>query len=311
MTPDKVIIPHHLQAGANIAVISPASPPREERLTRGVHYLEQRGFKVVQGEHVLDRYRYLSGKGPGQISDLLAAFADPDVDGIICSRGGYGTPRYLHQLDYDLIRNNAKPFVGYSDITALQCALLTRAGMASFSGPMAAVEMGTEDGFHPYSEDCEWRLLTQTLSGQVLRNPETEPWQVLKEGRGEGRLIGGCLSLFNNLMGTPFLPDFHGNLLVLEDIGENMQHIDRMLNQFKHAGFFAEGGIQGLLLGQFLDITPEEEDFTLPELVRDILGPVDFPIISGLAYGHGRIKMTIPLGAQARVDTASGGIELL
>ncbi|NQV15997.1 LD-carboxypeptidase [bacterium] len=309
-----MIIPEPLKPGATIAVISPASAPKPEKLKTGIAYLKQKGYRIKEGSHLWGKNKYLSGHGPEQLADLHAAFADDEVDMIICSRGGYGTPRYLDDLDYELITQHPKFFVGYSDITALQCALGVETGLVTISGAMVAVEMAAEGGIDSYTEKSFWDLVSKPFSGQVLRNPDDIPHKMIRGGSGEGPLVGGCLSLFNNLMGTPYFPDVAGGIMVLEDIGENVQHLDRMLSQFKMAGFFhGEERIQGLMLGQFIDTweTADEDDFSLEELVSGIIGDVDFPIISNLAYGHNMRKMSLPLGARVRLDGNSGSLTLL
>lgn len=308
-----MIHPAPIAPGASIAIISPSSTPKAEKLRRGVEYLEKRGYKTRLGQHVQDQNKYLAGYGPEQLADLHWAFEDDDIDAIICSRGGYGTPRFLDQIDYELIASKPKLFVGYSDITALQCALMVKANLVSFSAPMVAVEMGSQEGIDAYTEEQFWKLVSNPLEGQVFMNPVEEELKVHVGGVGRGELVGGCLSLYNNLMGTPYFPDFSGKILVLEDIGENVQHIDRMLSQFKMAGMFAEGGIHGLMLGQFIDAweKADDNDFSLDELVRDIIGEVDFPIVSRLAYGHGDRKMGLPLGAEVELNTNSGTISFV
>lgn len=300
-----MITPAPLKPGATIAVVSPASAPKPERLNRGLDYLKAKGFKIVESPNLRGKNKYLSGKSSDQVSDLHWAFENREVDMIMCSRGGYGTPRYLDDLDYELITRNPKWFVGYSDITALQNALGVETGLVTVTGPMVAVEMAQEEGIDPYTETCFWKLITEPLPGQVLKNPEDIQPKIHNGGQGEGPIVGGCLSLFDNLMGTPYFPDVSGGILILEDIGENVQHIDRMLSQFKMAGFFhGEDRINGLLLGQFIDAweKADEDDFTLEELIRDILGEVEFPIISNVAYGHGMRKMSFPLGAEASLN---------
>ncbi len=309
-----MITPDPIKAGATIAVISPASAPKPEKLDRGIAYLVSKGFKVIEGPNLRGKHKYLSGHGPEQLADLHWAFANDEIDLIICSRGGYGTPRFLDDLDYELIAQNPKFFIGYSDITALQCALGVETGLVTISGAMVAVEMAAEDGIDNYTESCFWDLISKPMAGQVLKNPDDMPHAILSPGLGEGPLIGGCLSLFNNLMATPYFPDVAGGIMVLEDIGENAQHLDRMLSQFKMAGFFhGEDRINGLMLGQFLETwdSGDEDDFLLEELVTDIIGPVDFPIVSSVAYGHGKRKMSLPLGANVRLDGANGSLSLL
>ena len=309
-----MITPSPIKAGATIAVISPASAPKPEKLKRGIAYLESKGFKVKEGKHLWGKHKYLSGHGPEQLEDLHWAFADDDVDMIICSRGGYGTPRYLDDLDYELIAQNPKFFAGYSDITALQCALAMETGLVTISGVMAAVEMAAEEGIDPFTEATFWDLIMQPMAGQILKNPEDMPHAILSPGMGEGPLVGGCLSLFNNLMGTPYFPDVTGGIMVLEDIGENAQHLDRMLSQFKMAGHFhGDQRINGLMIGQLIGTwdAEDEDDFNLEELIQDIIGPVDFPIVTQVAYGHGMRKMSLPLGANVQLDGNTGSLKIL
>jgi muramoyltetrapeptide carboxypeptidase len=309
-----MITPDPIQPGATFAVISPASAPKPEKLDRGLDYLRSKGFKIKEGPNLRGKNKYLAGQGPEQLADIHWAFEDDEVDAIICSRGGYGTPRFLDDLDYELIAQHPKFFIGYSDITALQCALVVETGLVGISGVMAAVEMAVEEGIDPYTEKVFWDLISKPMPGQILRNPDDMPHAILSEGMGEGPLVGGCLSLFNNLMGTPYFPDVAGGIMVLEDIGENVQHLDRMLSQFKMAGFFhGEERINGLMLGQFIDTweKADEDDFLLEELVRDIIGKVDFPIVSDVAYGHGMRKMTLPLGANVKLNGNDGSLTLL
>jgi len=308
-----MIIPDPIKSGATIAVISPASAPRPEKLKRGITYLQNRGFHVKEGRHLWGKHKYLSGHGPEQLADLHAAFEDDTVDLIMCSRGGYGTPRYLDDLDYELIAQHPKFLVGYSDITALQCALGMETGLVTISGAMVAVEMAADQGIDPYTEENFWQLVTQPFHGQVLQNPADIPYKTVNSGLGEGPLVGGCFSLFNNLLGTPYFPDVKGSIMVLEDIGENVQHIDRMLSQFKMAGHFhGPDRINGLILGQFIDTweKADADDFSLAELIQDIIGAVDFPIVSNWAYGHNSRKMSLPLGATVSLDSVAGSLTL-
>jgi muramoyltetrapeptide carboxypeptidase len=308
-----MIIPEPIKPGATIAVISPASAAKPEKLKRGIAYLKARGFKVKEGPNLYAKHKYLAGTGAEQLSDIHWAFADDEVDMIICSRGGYGTPRFLDDLDYELIAQHPKFFVGYSDITALQNALGIETGLVTISGPMVSVEMSAEDGIEPYTEASFWKMVSEPFSGQVLKNPDDIPVKIHSPGKGEGQIVGGCLSLFNNLMGTPYFPDVAGGIMVMEDTGENVQHIDRMLSQFKMAGFFhGEDRIHGLMLGQFIDAweKADEDDFQLQELVRDIIGDVDFPILSNVAYGHETRKMSLPLGANAILDAGTESLTL-
>ena len=300
-----------IQPGDTIGIVSPASHYKPDKLERGIQYLKNRGYKVEFAPHYDGYHKYLTGTGKEQVEDIHWAFGNRHIAAIICTRGGYGTPRYLDQLDYELIRANPKALVGYSDITALQCALMTRANLMTISGAMVAVEMGHPDGLDPYTEAHFWPLLEDGVGGQVYENPPEEPMAVLRPGTGEGNLVGGCFVLLNNLLGTKYFPPLQGNILVLEDIGENAQHFDRMLTQFRLAGVFNQ--IKGLLLGQFLDCweKADPDDFSLEEIVRDVIGEVNFPILAKVAYGHGRRKMALPLGARVRLEADSQRIFFL
>lgn len=309
-----MITPDPIKPGATFAVISPASAPLPAKLERGLEYLHSKGYQVKEGRHLRGKHKYLAGHGPEQLADIHWAFEDDEVDAIICSRGGYGTPRFLDDLDYELIAQHPKFLIGYSDITALQWALAVETGLVSISGVMAAVEMGAPEGIDTFTEKVFWDLVSKPMRGMVLRNPTEMKHEIYSPGEAEGQLVGGCLSLFNNLMGTPYFPDMAGSIMVLEDIGENAQHLDRMLSQFKMAGFFhGDQRINGLMFGEFMGSWDEADpdDFLLEELVHDIIGKVDFPIIAGVAYGHGRRKLTLPLGAQVKLNGNDGSITIL
>lgn len=303
-----LIKPPGLEKGQTVGVLGPAGPMQPERLNRGIEYLQQHGFHVKLGAHVHDRVGYLAGADAGRLRDLHDMFADPEVNAIFCTRGGYGTPRLLDRLDYELIRQNPKVVVGYSDITALQMAIFARTGLATFSGPMVAVEMGK--GMSEFTETHFWPTITSPRAPKKLSDL-SGPLTCIKPGTARGRLLGGCLSLLTTLVGTPFLPQLQGAILLLEDIGEEPYQIDRRLMQLKLAGIL--GKIQGLVLGRFPDCAPEnpDESLTLEEVVRDIVSDLNIPVVMNLPYGHVDTKYTIPLGVQASLDADAGYLEIL
>ncbi|MCH9008087.1 LD-carboxypeptidase, partial [candidate division KSB1 bacterium] len=225
--------PPKLLVGGTIGIVGPGSPMKPERLVKGIRYLERRGYRVKLGEHIRDVYGYLAGSDVDRARDFNAMFQDPAVDAIICTRGGYGTPRILHKIDYDAVAANPKILVGYSDITGLQLALFARTGLVTFSGPMAAVEMGK--GIHAFTEENFWPLVTSTEVDRKLTG-NAGPLRTIHAGTAEGTLLGGNLSLIAALTGTAFLPDLDGTILVIEDIGEEPYQIDRNLSQLRLAG---------------------------------------------------------------------------
>ncbi len=311
MPKNKTIKPPSLREGATIGVISPASkPPDDEKFNRGIEYLRQRGFKVVEGEHARDLYGYLAGQDDARADDLNQMFANPEIDAIICSRGGYGTPRMIEKINFEVIRRNPKIFVGYSDITALQLAIWKQAGLITFSGPMVAVEMGA--GIDPFTEEMFWKILTDSAYPRLLYPPQEQKLKILSQGKARGRLLGGCLSLINSILGTPYCPDFEGAIFFIEDIEEEPYHLDRYLAQMKMAGIFDK--IAGLVLGQFVDCEPEEPEkphLTTEQIFLDYFSDLNIPIVTNFAYGHVPIKHTMPVGVEAELNTDAGGLILL
>ncbi|MDZ7319652.1 MAG: LD-carboxypeptidase [candidate division KSB1 bacterium] len=305
-----IIKPLPLTRGAKIGIISPASRPLDEIPYRlGLDYLRQLGYIVVESEHALHRRGYLAGEDDHRASDFNAMVRDSEIAAIICSRGGYGTPRLLDRIDYDAVAKQPKIIVGYSDITALQLAIWARTGVVTFSGPMVAVEMGR--GIAPFTEASFWTALSAAQAPRLLTNPPDNPIRVMKPGRAAGRLLGGCLSLINVLLGTPYCPDFDGAILLLEDIDEEPYRVDRYLAQLRLAGILNQ--VSGIVLGQFIDCVPrdpEKPSLTIEEILNDYFAGLKIPILTNFAYGHGAVKHTIPIGVYAILDTAQGGLIL-
>jgi muramoyltetrapeptide carboxypeptidase len=304
-------IPPALKPGDTIGIISPASRPLNmERFERGVAYLKAKGFQVKIAPHALDQHGYLAGTDPDRAMDLNEMFRDPAVKIIICSRGGYGVPRLLHLIDYDTIRANPKIFVGYSDISALQQAILAQCRLVTYSGPMVAVEMGA--GIDPMTEKHFFDLLHHPEQSHLLNYPGEMSFKVLKSGKAEGFLMGGCLSVLCGVVGSPYLPDFEDSILVIEDIDEEPYSIDRNLSHLKAAGIFQQ--VKGIVVGQFLDSElkdPTKPSLTIDQVLNEILGDLPVPIVYDYAYGHGPRKFTIPFGARARLDTDTETFELI
>ncbi|MBN1350404.1 LD-carboxypeptidase [candidate division KSB1 bacterium] len=307
-----VLYPPQLKAGATVGIVSPSSPPSDEKkFQTGLDYLQQKGFKVVVGEHCLSRYGYLAGLDVERAEDLNQMFRNPEIDAIICSRGGYGAPRILHLIDYEAIKANPKIFVGYSDITALQQAIYAKTGLVTFSGPMVAVEMGR--GIESFTEKQFWPLLTNDGPDYLSLN-STAPYDfdILKPGIAEGRLMGGCLSVLAGIIGTPYMPEYRDTILILEDIDEEPYSIDRNLSHLKAAGIFEQ--VRGIIFGQFLDSEPEDPSkpsLTIEQVVGDLIADLSIPVIMNYAYGHGMQKYTIPIGGKVRLNTHEKSINLI
>lgn len=304
------VFPARLRRGAVIGLVSPASPPPSaDRLERAVRYLEGCGYRIMVGPHALDRHGFSAGTDADRAADLNAMFRDPRVEAIFALRGGNGCCRLLRRLDYAAARRNPKIFVGYSDLTFLQLALWRRARLVTFSGPMPAVEFARAPD--PYTEEHFWGLLTSRARRRELPAPPDQPSVCLRAGRVEGRLLGGCCSLVTSLLGTPYLPDFRGAVVFLEDVREELHRIHRMLTHLDHAGIL--GRAAGVLLGQFTKADPEPDEPHLPldAIYRETLAEFAGPILANVAYGHVPRKLTIPQGVVARVDAGRGRLTLL
>lgn len=293
--------PAPLKPHARLALVAPSSPIYEaENRQAAIALLEEMGFSVQVYESVSAQRGYLSGSDHIRVRDLMDAFADPEIDGVICLRGGYGAARLLPLIDFEVIRQHPKVFVGFSDITALHLSIYAHTGLVTYHGPMPGAQSltGLRD---PRSR----RMWLDTLGGDPPRemyNPGGDPFCSFSgKGTAEGILVGGNLSVLCSLLATPYLPDFTDKLLLLEDVGERPYRIDRMINQLRTSGIF--DSIAGLVLGDFTQCEEEASPRTLAleEIFRELLPP-ELPVLWNVHAGHGRDKMTLPLGEPYRLD---------
>jgi muramoyltetrapeptide carboxypeptidase len=306
-----VIKPPRLRKGDLIALISPASAPSShEKIEKGVQYLESLGYRVRVGKHVMAQHGYLAGTDDQRAQDLNEMILDSKVKAIFALRGGYGTPRLLGMVNYKALRRHPKIIVGYSDITALQMAVLRKVGLVTFSGPMVAVEMW--NSIDPYTEEHFWRIVTSTKRIGRLDNPADEPLRAHHPGKAEGRLVGGNLSLLISLFGTSYVPELRQAILVLEEVDEAPHRVDRMLAQLSNSSSLNK--IAALLLGRFTDCVPADASkphLTIEQVLAEFVTRVHCPVLANLQYGHIPKKLTIPFGVRARVDSKKGGLELM
>jgi muramoyltetrapeptide carboxypeptidase len=287
--------PPRLRPGDVIGVVSPAAAVNEEKLRRGCASLEQLGFGVHLGSHVLDRHRYLAGTDEARVTDLSELWAAPEVRAVFCSRAGYGSGRLLPQLDFLTFAQTPKIFLGYSDVTLLLNALVQQCGLVCFHGPVVAGEFA--DGFSPRSQTHLLNLLTTGFG-----EPSLAFSTMLRPGVAEGRLIGGCLSVLVATLGTPFALDADDAILFIEDIGEKPYRIDRMLTQMKQAGKFDH--LAGVIFGEMISCRGESADpALLLSVIEDLFAEYDYPVGFGLPAGHEGENFTLPLGIRVQLDT--------
>lgn len=289
--------------------MSPASPPAAAALVRrGRKQLEALGLRVVTGRHVMASHGYLAGTDRKRLDDLEAAFRDPDVKAIFCSRGGYGVARFLPDFDARAARRHPKAVIGFSDITMLHLAL-QKAGLVSFWGPMPC----TRSGLTPFSV----RSLVRTLMsadpvGRVPFSKAHRP-RTLRPGVARGPLTGGTLSLLTASLGTPCEVETRGRIVFVEDVGEEPYKVDRMLTQLVAAGKLRDAA--GVALGVFTDARPRNytarRSLTMEEVFADRLLPLKIPVLVNLAVGHVPDQVTLPYGVAARLDARARTLELL
>jgi muramoyltetrapeptide carboxypeptidase len=277
-------------------VIAPASNAQPERIEQGLAALRAHGYDVVAGEHARGKQPpYFAGTSAERLADLHAAFADPEVKAIFTTRGGYGSNYLLEDLNLDLIRANPKPFLSYSDLTAVQTWLLDETGIPAFHGPLIAGDFSRENGVHHASLDA-------ALTGGLVQAGSAEGLRILKPGRAEGTIYGGCLSILTASLGTRFAPQTEGKLLFIEDVGAKPYQIDRMLRQMILAGKF--DGATGILFGEMLDCaSPNTSADFLDQVILRVLDWFDGPIAIGLRSGHvSRENVTLPFGIRAELS---------
>lgn len=292
-----------------IGLISPASSPEElTRVEAGVKYLESMGYRVKVGANVGKNHGYLAGTDQERVDDLHAMFKDKNIKAIFTLRGGYGAFRLLDKIDYRLIRNNPKIFVGYSEITSLQMAFLEKAGLITFAGPMVTVDLYNE--VSPYTEENFWATITSNKKLGKLQYPEDQKLPYLQKGMAAGRLIGGNLAVFAALLGTAYFPNLTGKILMLEDVGELPYRVDRMFNQLRLSGTLKK--VKGIILGRFVDCYEhdlEKRTLTLGEVISDYVSTLKVPSIYTFPHGHIKDFVTIPFGLRVNMNATKGTVE--
>lgn len=289
--------PPLLASGSRVALVAPAGPLRDVAdVEHALASARRLGWEPVVGSHVLERAWYLAGSDEQRLADLNRFAADPQIDGVWCLRGGYGSMRLLAGIDYDAWRRHPKTLIGYSDITALHAAIGTRAGLVTYHGPTARTRLTDFSLSSLRAAVAEGSQPCGTAAGAVT----------LRGGRARGRLVGGNLALVAAVCGTPFAPSFDGAIVVFEDVNEAVYRIDRMLMQLRLSGAFDR--IAGIAFGQFTEIPAEPGQETRP--LMDVLGEavreIGIPCIANIPIGHIDDQWTVPLGAFAELDADVG-----
>ena len=315
-TNNSVIIPQGLKEGDTVGVVSPSSAIFEtEPYEIAKENLEAMGLKVKFGEFVKGRYGHLAGTDEERAEELNEMFRDENIQAVMALRGGSGAARILDKLDYETIKNNPKIFIGYSDITALHLAIYEKTGLVTFHGPLAV------STWNSFSFDYFKRLLfdkekitftNPTDKGDNLVQIENRI-RTIREGEATGRLIGGNLSVLTGIMGSEYFPsDWEGNILYLEDVGEQIYAVDRMMSQLQLGGVLDK--ISGFVFGKCTSCNPGGSGYgslTMEEVIDHYIKPLNIPAFSGAMIGHIDDNVTIPNGLEAKINATKGSIELL
>lgn len=292
--------PQALTPGDSIAILAPASPPRDQATYEaGVSRLEE-VYDVRTRWRPGDERGYLAAPDSVRTSALHQAIRSSDITAIICVRGGYGCLRLLPHLDWDLARQCPTLLIGYSDVTALHLAFYTHAQWPGLSGPVvtewAKADETTLDSFRGQGSG---RRTDITLGFDDALRP-------VVSGSATGPLLGGNLSVLTRLIGTPHLPDFEDSVLVLEDVAEPPYRVDRMLAHLQHAGILE--AVSGVVLGHFStgELDPDKPTLSMESVFDDYFGTRSYPVAKGLPYGHLLPRCTLPIGLPVRIRARDG-----
>lgn len=294
-----------LPPGGTIGVPAPATPyHNRSEVLRGVEWWEAKGYRVKLSEGIYARDDWVAGDPELRARDLMTMFADPEVDVVQCARGGYGSAQLVPHLDFDVVAANPKPFVGYSDITALHVALRRRAGLATFYGP--GLHGVGDHETTAFTKDRLLEVLTGDGTGPVPRDPDDPYVRAIRGGTVTAPLVGGCLWLLVQTMGTPWEIDTEGCILFFEDVESPPYYIDGALVQLTQAGKLDRVG--GVVVGEMFkcDWPDDQNAFPRTKSIEDILEerlePLGVPVLYKLPLGHGKHLATLPLGVTATLD---------
>ena len=287
--------PAPLKPGNVLGICAPSARFDTEKLNMGIQVLKSLGFEVKVPEEIFEKKRYFAGDDMVRANVINQLFSDQKIDGIICVRGGFGAMRILDYLSWNNIKQNPKPFVGFSDSTAILLSIIGETGNPVIHGPnvvsFANAQKQTIDSFY------------NTILGSV-DEIEVTHGQIIKPGKCTGVLKGGNIATISHLLGTKFQPDFNNAVLFIEDIGEPAYKIDRMLIQMKMAGLFT--GIQGVVTGSFEKCS---NDKYIEEILFEIFEEYSIPVLSGLDAGHGMVNLSLCMGTCVKMDTKTSRIQ--
>jgi muramoyltetrapeptide carboxypeptidase len=307
LLPERVKIkPKALQTGDTVAISSPAGAVWDQnQIEIFSNILKSFGFNVIKGKTLTEKYGYFAGTDEIRANELNELFANSNVKGIFCMKGGWGCARILEKLDYEIIRKNPKVLIGFSDITALLLAITHHTGLITFHGPVG------NSGWNDFTKNVFKSVVIEKNSFEFPGNPFHELLPVtINRGIATGELFGGNLTVLTSLLGSKYVPDFKNKILFLEEAKEEPYSIDRMLTQLKLCGVLDE--ISGFVFGKCAKCTAEDPQkaFTFEEVLLQHIKPLKIPAFYGAMIGHIEHKLTVPIGINATINADTGFIQL-
>ena len=292
--------PKKLKKGATFGIVALSSPAKDELTIQGKINLEKLGYKVILGESCTANYGgYLSGDDFLRANDLNKMFKDDSIDAIMCLKGGYGTPRIVDKIDYELIKNHPKPFIGFSDVTLLLNTIYDRTNLITYHGPMLAIDF--KDNYNLDSYNSFNNIVIKQSRNYVINKNNIYNIKTIGTGIAKGILVGGNLSLIDAMIGTPYQIDFKEKILLIEEINEAVYQVDRMLQKLRLSGILKD--LKGIIVGGITNKQAENKEYGYYELFKDLLEPLKIPVLYGLPIGHVTPRLTVPIGAEVEINT--------
>ncbi len=282
-----------LSKNSKVAIVAPSGQIGNlEKIELGLNYLKSLGFNPVFGKHVFDTYRYMAGSDIDRANDINEAFANPEISAIFCVRAAAGALRILPYLDYDLIKKNPKPLIGFCDNAALELTLYEKCSIESLNGFLLTYDFKAGELDSLIKQSFENLLQNKTI--------KITSGKCRQKGKAEGKLIAANLSTLLYLAGTQYFPDLSDKILLIEDVNERMHKIDMMLQQLKLLPNFSK--LSAIILGQFTNTKGDEEDGSLEDCFTDFLQGVNIPVVQDFEFGHTKSRYVLPIGAKANLN---------
>lgn len=288
--------PRALKLGDTIGIAAPSSPFDRTKFLKGIRALERLGFSTFYRHDIFDQNRYLAGTDERRAEEFADLVCNKSVAAVMFARGGYGSQRIIPLLDLQRLREHQKPIVGFSDITPLLTFLRQGAGFPTFYGPVIT-QLGRMKGALT-GEALVRALTTPAPLGPV----PTGAARIIRPGKATGPLVGGCLSLINSSLGTPYAIDARGAILLIEEVNEKVYVLDRMLTQLKNSGVLGQAA--GIVFGSI--VPPEDEPHDVEHMIRDVLTDFAGPVIFNFPAGHIDDFVSLPLGATVELEAPEG-----